>query len=193
MESTTPRPVAVVTGAGRRQGIAAAIVERLAADGFDVAFSSWRPYDERMDWGPDDGTADALVAAVRGAGGRAVAVEVDFEDAAAPVRLFDRAEDELGPVQVLVVAHCESVDMTILDATVEGFDRHMVVNARATWLLVREFAPVPIAARFRADRRADERPHCRSTSPTAPPRVRWTASCSPPPASSPISGSPPTW
>ena len=69
-----------------------------------------------------------------------MSVEVDFEDAAAPVRLFDRAEDELGPVQVLVVAHCESVDMTILDATVEGFDRHMVVNARATWLLVREFA-----------------------------------------------------
>jgi 3-oxoacyl-[acyl-carrier protein] reductase len=136
----TPRPVAIVTGAGRRQGIAAAIVERLASDGFDVAFSSWRPYDERMTWGPDDGTAEALVAAVRGAGGRAVSVEVDFEDAAAAVLLFERAEDELGPVQVLVVAHCESVDMTILDATVEGFDRHMVVNARATWLLVREFA-----------------------------------------------------
>jgi 3-oxoacyl-[acyl-carrier protein] reductase len=26
-----------------------------------------------------------------------------------------------------------------MDATVESFDRHMAVNARATWLLVREF------------------------------------------------------
>ena len=133
--------MAVVTGAGRRQGIAAAIVERLGRDGFDVAFSSWRPYDERMTWGPDAGAADALGAAVRAAaGGRAVPVEVDFEDAAAPARLFDCAEDALGPVQVLVVAHCESVDTTIRDATVESFDRHTAVNARATWLLVREFA-----------------------------------------------------
>ena len=140
MDNRTPRPVAVVTGAGRRQGIAASIVERLAHDGFDVAFSSWRPYDERMTWGADTSAADALAAAGRDAGGRAVTIEADFEDVAAPVILFDRAEAELGPVQALVVAHCESVDTTILDSTVESFDRHMAVNARATWLLVREFA-----------------------------------------------------
>ncbi|HEY5874924.1 MAG TPA: SDR family NAD(P)-dependent oxidoreductase, partial [Ilumatobacteraceae bacterium] len=131
MDNRTPRPVAIVTGAGRRQGIAASIVERLAHDGFDLAFSSWRPYDERMTWGADSSTADALAAAVRAAGGRAVPIEVDFEDVATPVVLFDRAEAELGPVQALVVAHCESVDTTILDATVEGFDRHMAVNVRA--------------------------------------------------------------
>ena len=140
VDNRTPRPVAIVTGAGRRQGIAASIVERLAHDGFDLAFSSWRPYDERMTWGADTSTADALAAAVRAAGGRAVPIEVDFEDVATPVILFDRAESELGPVQALVIAHCESVDTTILDATVESFDRHMAVNARATWLLVREFA-----------------------------------------------------
>jgi 3-oxoacyl-[acyl-carrier protein] reductase len=132
--------VAVVTGAGRREGIAAAIVLRLARDGFDVSFSSWRRYDERMSWGPDPATADALVAGVAAAGGRAVPVEVDFEDTGAPRRLFDVAEAELGPAQVLVIAHCESVDTTILEATEESFDRHMAVNARATWLLVREFA-----------------------------------------------------
>jgi 3-oxoacyl-[acyl-carrier protein] reductase len=140
MENEMPRPVAIVTGAGRRQGIAAAIVERLARDGFDVAFSSWRAYDDRMTWGADTGAAQALVTAVRDAGGRAVPIEVDFEDVATPLILFDRAETELGPVRALVVAHCESVDTTILDTTVEIFDRHMAVNARATWLLVREFA-----------------------------------------------------
>lgn len=140
MDEPMSRPVAIVTGAGRREGIGAAIVERLARDGFDVAFTSWRAYDERMTWGADDGAADALVAAVRAAGGRALGLEVDLETATAAERLFDLTEDELGPVQVLVVAHCESVDTTILDATVEGFDRHMAVNARATWLLVREFA-----------------------------------------------------
>ncbi len=140
MADITTRPVALVTGAGRRQGIACAIVERLAADGFDVAFSSWRPYDERMDWGPDDEAAAALAGAVRDAGGRAVSVEVDFSDVSAAERLFDVAEGELGPVRALVIAHCESVDSAILDTTIESFDRHMAVNARATWLLVREFA-----------------------------------------------------
>ena len=140
MTGTASRPVAVVTGAGRRQGIAAAIVERLASDGFEVAFSSWRPYDERMDWGADDDAAAALAGAVGDAGGRAVSVEVDFSDIGAAERLFDVAESELGPVQVLVIADCESVDSAILDTTIESFDKHMVVNARATWLLVREFA-----------------------------------------------------
>ena len=38
------------------------------------------------------------------------------------------------------MCHCESVDSSILDTTVESFDRHFAVNARATWLLIREFA-----------------------------------------------------
>jgi 3-oxoacyl-[acyl-carrier protein] reductase len=33
----------------------------------------------------------------------------------------------------------ESVDSGLLDTTVESFDRHFAVNARATWLLVREY------------------------------------------------------
>lgn len=37
------------------------------------------------------------------------------------------------------MCHCESVDSGLLDTTVESFDRHFTVNARATWLLIREF------------------------------------------------------
>lgn len=37
------------------------------------------------------------------------------------------------------MCHCESVDSSILDTTVESFDRHFAVNTRATWLLIREF------------------------------------------------------
>jgi len=144
---TRARPVALVTGAGRREGIAAAIVTRLAADGFDVAFSAWRPYDDRMDWGADDRATHFLVDAVGATGGRAVAVEIDLEDITGAGRLFDAAEAALGPVSTLVIAHCESVDSDLLDTTVESFDRHMAVNARATWLLVRE-----LANRFRAPR-----------------------------------------
>jgi 3-oxoacyl-[acyl-carrier protein] reductase len=48
--------------------------------------------------------------------------------------------DGLGPVRALIMAHCESVDSGLLDTSVESFDRHFAVNARATWLLIRAFA-----------------------------------------------------
>ena len=39
-----------------------------------------------------------------------------------------------------MICHCESVASGLLDTTVESFDRHFAVNARATWLLIREYA-----------------------------------------------------
>src|ERR1700678_2940993 len=45
------RPVALVTGVGRTVGIGAGIASQLAASGWDVAFTYWTPYDERMTWG----------------------------------------------------------------------------------------------------------------------------------------------
>lgn len=38
------------------------------------------------------------------------------------------------------MSHCESVGSSILDTTVESWDRHFAVNARAAWLLIRAFA-----------------------------------------------------
>lgn len=133
-------PVALVTGAGRRAGIGAGVVERLAADGFDVAWTSWTPYDQRMPWGADDPCAGQLSATLTAAGRRGVPLEVDLADPAAPTAVFDTVTATLGAPSVMVLCHCESVDGSIVDTTVESFDRHMNVNARAAWLLVREYA-----------------------------------------------------
>ena len=46
----------------------------------------------------------------------------------------------------LVLSHCESVDGDLLDTTVESFDQHFAVNARGSWLLVRE-----LGRRFRGE------------------------------------------
>jgi 3-oxoacyl-[acyl-carrier protein] reductase len=47
---------ALITGPGRRRGIGAGIAAGLAADGWDLGLSFWRPYDKRhgMERQPDD-------------------------------------------------------------------------------------------------------------------------------------------
>ena len=127
---------ALVTGVGRRAGIAASIAERLRRDGWPVVTTGWREYDARMTWGAEnDLLADH---------------DVDFSDSAAPDDLF-RVLAAGGPVTAMVLAHAESVDSDILTTTVESFDRHLAVNARASWLLIRAFArqfPAGAAARI---------------------------------------------
>lgn len=134
------RPVVLVTGVGRRVGIGAAIAQRLALDGWDVATSWWTAYDDRMPWGRQPDDVAHIAAALRDAGAATVAVEADLEQTDVPARLFDEVVAALGSVTALVLCHCESVDSTILDTTVESFDRHFAVNARASWLLIAEFA-----------------------------------------------------
>nr|WP_308284108.1 SDR family oxidoreductase [Streptomyces buecherae] len=135
----TPRPLALVTGVGRTVGIGAGVARQLAASGWDIAFIYWHPYDQRMSWGVESGATDAIDRALTAYGARTVAVEADLADPEAAARVFDAAERDLGPVTALVMCHCESVDSGLLDTTVESFDRHFAVNARATWLLIREY------------------------------------------------------
>ncbi len=113
---------------------------RLAETGWDVAFSHWPHYDARMPWGRDADAAARLGDRLADLGARSLAVEADLADPEAPGAVFDTVERELGPVTALVMLHCESVDSDLAGTTVESFDRHFAVNARSTWLLVREFA-----------------------------------------------------
>lgn len=133
-------PVALITGVGRRRGIGAAIAAGLAADGWDLVLSFWRPYDDRI--GHERGAADPeeLADELR-AGGRTVhLMPADLEDPVSAQSLVQRAHESAGPLEALVLSHCEGVDSGVLDTTVESFDRHYAVNVRASWLLIATFA-----------------------------------------------------
>jgi 3-oxoacyl-[acyl-carrier protein] reductase len=133
------RPVALVTGVGRTAGIGVGIAARLAASGWDIAFTYWTAYDERMPWGVEAGATGVIEKSLSGHGAAVAAVEADLADVGSPALVSDEAERRLGNVTTLVMCHCESVDSGLLDTTVESFDRHFAVNARATWLLIREY------------------------------------------------------
>ncbi|MCW3012733.1 MAG: fabG 2 [Solirubrobacterales bacterium] len=81
---------ALVTGAAR--GIGRAIALRLAQDGASVA----------VNYATSVEGAEALVSEIRGAGGRAVAVQADVGDVTQVDALFAHVEAHLGPVGVLV-------------------------------------------------------------------------------------------
>ncbi|MFI8420821.1 SDR family oxidoreductase [Streptomyces sp. NPDC085479] len=133
------RPVALVTGVGRSVSIGAGVAARLARSGWDIAFTYWTPYDDRMPWGAEAGAPEAMARALAEHGARTAAVEADLAEPSAAERVFDEVERRLGGVTALVMCHCESVDSGLLDTTVESFDRHFAVNARAPWLLIREY------------------------------------------------------
>jgi len=110
-----------------------------ATSGWDIALTYWAAYDTRMPWGTEAGATGAIKDSLTGQGAAVAAIEADLTDTAAPGLIFDEAERQVGNVTALVMCHCESVDSGLLDTTVESFDRHFAVNARATWLLIREY------------------------------------------------------
>jgi 3-oxoacyl-[acyl-carrier protein] reductase len=81
--------VALVTGGSKALGAAAS--QALAASGAAVAVS-----------GRDEAALAAVTGSIRAAGGRAVALPGDVTDPAAVSRMAERAERELGPVDILM-------------------------------------------------------------------------------------------
>jgi len=134
------RRTALVTGATRHAGIAAAVARALARDGWNVATAGWRPFDATEPWGSRGGEAEELVRELRSLGVHAAFHEDDFGDPAAPDRTVAWAAESVGPLDALIVAHTHSTVGGLLEADVAEWDRHLDVNARGTFLLCAAFA-----------------------------------------------------
>lgn len=122
---------AVVTGSGK--GIGAGIALSLAAAGAAVVVNYVR----------DAAGAEAVVARIEAAGGRAVAVQADVSDPADVTRLFARAQQEFGTVDVLVNNAAVVAFGPVEGITVEEFHREVGTNLLATVLTTQAFAGQP--------------------------------------------------
>jgi 3-oxoacyl-[acyl-carrier protein] reductase len=120
--------------------IAAGIAARLADDGWNLALSSWQPYDASLDPALANDEPAEIAADLRARGATVALLHADLADPAVPDRLVAEAVAAVGPLRGLVLSHAESRDSGILDTTVESWDRHYAVNARASWQLIAAFA-----------------------------------------------------
>jgi glucose 1-dehydrogenase len=118
--------VALVTGAS--SGIGAGTAKALAAAGASVGVN--------YHGGPEG--AQAVVAAIEAAGGRALAVKGDVSDEAAVRAMFDRVEDELGPIDILFSNAGIQLDAAFTEMTLEQWNGVMAVNLTGGFLCARE-------------------------------------------------------
>ena len=135
-----PSRVALVTGVGRRRSIGSGLALGLARDGWDLALAYWSPYDDRLGYERSPEDPQTVAEQCRALGSQVVLLPGDLADPEVPQQVVTSAREQLGPLTALVMSHCESVDSSILTTTVESWDRHFAVNARATWLLIKAFA-----------------------------------------------------
>ena len=130
------RPVALVTGAGRRIG--RAIAMGLAARGFAVC----------VHYAGSASEADAVVAEIRAGGGAAETFCADLADNEAVANLIPACRARLGVPVCLVNNASIFVDDRVGSLDVTQWDRHMAVNLRAPVFLAQSFAEhLPTSAR----------------------------------------------
>jgi 3-oxoacyl-[acyl-carrier protein] reductase len=128
---------AIVTGANH--GIGAATAMALARNGCAVLCTFLRvsdPVDPRIPQAYREHRAqgaEAVVAGIRAAGGRALAVEADLSDPAVPATLFDTAEEHLGPVDILVNNATAWLADTFTPSGTDGLGRSLQPVSAATW------------------------------------------------------------
>ncbi|MGD2215873.1 MAG: SDR family oxidoreductase [Gemmatimonadales bacterium] len=169
--------VALITGGNNPHGIGAATAKALAAQGVAVFLHYYRqsanakeqskpendtPGDPGLEFymAMQAASADEIVRTIRDRGGKADSWEADLADPAVIPELYDRTEQAIGPVDILVNNAADYEADTFLPqdslgesgralwaegpitsaVTTESIDRHFAVNTRAAVLLMSEFA-----------------------------------------------------
>src|SRR5882672_10339017 len=119
---------AMVTGASG--GIGRVVAKRLASDGFAVA----------VHYAGNPAKAETVVTEIKGAGGKAIAVQADVAKPANVETLFKQTLDAFGTIDVVV--HCAGIMpmLPISGGDVEIFDKVIATNLRGTFLVLGQAA-----------------------------------------------------
>src|SRR5947209_3549952 len=118
--------VGLVTGVSR--GIGAAIAKRLAAEGAKVV----------VNYSASRGAAEEVVAAIRAAGGEAVAIKANVSNPAEIRAMFDAVRDQFGRLDILVNNAAVMERRPIEQVDPDHIDRHFTTNVRGYLMCIVE-------------------------------------------------------
>ena len=128
--------VALVTGAGGKNGIGRAIATRLAKEGADVAVNdiTEHPYAaDQADW---QGLPD-VVREIEALGRRAISIVADVSDAEQVAEMVDKTVAHFGKIDILVNNAGTKADkdrVLVVDLAEEDWDRVQRVNVKGVFL-----------------------------------------------------------
>lgn len=118
--------IAVVTGAS--SGIGAGIARAFGAEGATVI----------VNYASSKAGADAVVASIEAAGGKAVALQADMSKAADVAGLFERVKADYGTLDILVNNAGVAVFEMVAEMTEDAFHKQFNVNVLGYFLAIRE-------------------------------------------------------
>src|SRR5438105_5813404 len=128
---------AIVTGASG--GIGRVVAKRLANDGFAIT----------VHYAGNPAKAEAVVAEINNAGGKAIAVQADVAKAADVENLFKKTLEAFDKVDVVVHSAGIMPLLPISGGNVETFDKVIATNLRGTFLVLGQAAQhVPAGGRI---------------------------------------------
>ncbi len=134
---TSPTKTAVVTGASG--GIGRVVAKRLASDGFAVT----------VHYAGNPAKAEAVVAEINNAGGKAISVQADVTKPGDVETLFKQTLEAFGKVDVVVHSAGIMPLLPISGGDVEAFDKVITTNLRGSFLvLVQAAQHVPAGGRI---------------------------------------------
>jgi len=121
--------VALITGSAR--GLGKAIAERYAALGADIVINYSR----------DKASADEVVSNIQAMGVKVVSVQADVSKVADIERLFSKAKQAFGKIDIVVAnAGIEMVETPVTQFTEEQFDRLFSINTKGAYFTMQQAA-----------------------------------------------------
>ena len=128
--------VALVTGAGGKNGIGRAIATRLAKEGADVAVNDITEHPYAADQTEWQGLPD-VVHEIEAFGRRAISVVADVSDAEQVIEMVDKTVAHFGKIDILVNNAGTKADkdrVLVVDLREEDWDRVQRVNVKGVFL-----------------------------------------------------------
>jgi 3-oxoacyl-[acyl-carrier protein] reductase len=131
--------IALITGVSRKNGIGFGIAKHLASMGADLFLHSYQPYDRQFSLLNEGDTLENISTELSKYKVRVEQIEADFFDSRTPALVMKKALEKFGHIDILILNHTYDSLKNFEELTSGEIDRHLIINVRASLLLIREF------------------------------------------------------